>query len=239
MAPRSSKNNKKTKNSRTRRQRQRRRQMRGGGFLDLFRPTKKDAEYCQKQYDECNANIKPDSESVEDDDSSFYPSFLTNFFGKKKDSTASKEEVEGEDEGIEMQEIPGTEQPVIDDYATTPVEPAIVPPAKPVIDDYAIPPAKPVIVPPEKPIIDVNAIPLAKPVIDAYAIPPAKPMIDVNAYTEDAQDSRLLQPIPPNKPPISAVAAGGGSRKKYKKRNANRSRKNRNRRNKKITNKRN
>ena len=84
MAPRSLKNKKKTKNSRTRRERQRIRHMRGGGFLDLFRPTKKDAEYCQKQYDECNANIKPDLESVEDDDSSIYPSFLTNFFGKKK-----------------------------------------------------------------------------------------------------------------------------------------------------------
>jgi len=90
------KKNKRTKHGRTRRQRQRRRQMRGGDFLDYFKPTVKDAAYCQAEFEKCNASINPDS-----DGSSIYPSFLTNLFGKKKDST---NEVEGEDQGIEMQE---------------------------------------------------------------------------------------------------------------------------------------
>ena len=99
MAPRTLKKNKRTKHSRTRRQRQRRRQMRGGAFLDYFKPTVKDAAYCQAEFDKCNASINPDS-----DGSSIYPSFLTNLFGTKKDSTTSND-VEGEDQGIEMQEI--------------------------------------------------------------------------------------------------------------------------------------
>ena len=65
MARISLKKNKRTKHGRTRRQRQRRRQMRGGDFLDYFKPTVKDAAYCQKQFDECNANIKPQSDSAE------------------------------------------------------------------------------------------------------------------------------------------------------------------------------
>ena len=68
MVSRTLKKNKRTKHGRTRRQRrQRRRQMRGGEmkWLDIFKPTVKDAAYCQKQFDECNANIKPESDSAE------------------------------------------------------------------------------------------------------------------------------------------------------------------------------
>ena len=201
MAPRSLKNKKKTKHSRTRRERQRRRHMRGGGFLDLFRPTKKDAAYCEAQYAKCNASIKPDSESVNDDssssvddDSSFFktPTFITNFFGEKKDSTASNEEVEGEDEGIEMQEIPGTEQPGI--TPAPPLEPGITP----------APPLEPGIAPalPLETVVDNN---------DYYT--------DVGKE-QDAQYNKSLQTrqmpllppaqlIPPYRPMVSSAAAGG------------------------------
>jgi hypothetical protein len=127
MARISLKKNKKTKYSRTRRQRQRRRQMRGGDFLDYFKPTVKDAAYCQAEFDKCNASINPDS-----DGSSIYPSFLTNLFGTKKDSTTSND-VEGEDQGIEMQEIaPPLAEPAVaaegdftNDLAPPLAEPAV------------------------------------------------------------------------------------------------------------------
>ena len=127
MAPRTLKKNKRTKHSRTRRQRQRRRQMRGGAFLDYFKPTVKDAAYCQAEFDKCNASINPDS-----DGSSIYPSFLTNLFGTKKDSTTSND-VEGEDQGIEMQEIaPPLAEPAVaaegdftNDLAPPLAEPAV------------------------------------------------------------------------------------------------------------------
>ena len=87
MASRTLKKNKRTKHGRTRRQRQRRRQMRGGelgDFLSFLKPTVKDAAYCKKQFDECNANIKPNSDSVDSSSSNLFeiPTSIKNFFNK-------------------------------------------------------------------------------------------------------------------------------------------------------------
>ena len=133
MASRTLKKNKRAKHIRTRRQRHRRRQMRGGDFLDIFKPTVKDAAYCQKQFDECTANIKP----ADSGSSDFFetPSFLKNLFGTK-DSTASASVEEGNGEGgeIELEQYPGTEEapPVAATDPPTVVCPPAPPPPPPI-----------------------------------------------------------------------------------------------------------
>jgi hypothetical protein len=252
MASRTSlKKNKRTKHGRTRRQRHRRRQMRGGDFLDIFKPTVKDAAYCQKQFDECKANIKPDSDSAADADSGssdFFktPTFISNLF-ESKDSTGSVEE-EKENEGIEMQEYPGSEQ------AAAPVEapvsyaaPAV---AKPVSDAdaaaaaaasasaaAAASPLSPP--PPAESTLDSTSIDAAKlsplPAPAEYGLT-AQPTAE-SEETEETEAEKAARIN--NSMGVVGVVSGGGSRKKYKKRNANRSKKNKNRRNNKRTNKRN
>ena len=211
MAPRTLKKNKRTKHSRTRRQRQRRRQMRGGAFLDYFKPTVKDAAYCQAEFDKCNASINPDS-----DDSSFFktPAFITNFFDTKKDST---NEVEGE--GIEMQEYP---------VAAPPAEPAAAegdftndtlasPPAQPAVaeDDFtndtlASPLAQPAA---EDDFTNDLASPLAQPAAEgdsAYPVLPASPEGDLdsnNNFTNDTLDTASPVLSPAASPVLSPAAS--------------------------------
>ena len=275
MARLSLKKNKRTKHGRTRRQRQRRRQMRGGDFLDYFKPTVKDAAYCQAEFDKCNASINPDSED------SIYPSFLTNLFGTKKDSTTSNE-VEGEDQGIEMQEYPVASPPAepaaegdfTNDLASPLAQPAAeddsaypVLPASPEGDldsnnnftNDTLDTASPVLSPAAaSPVLSPAASPAASPVLspaddDLYSTIPINndsigkedfSYSNNNNFTNNelasAQNKKLLQNknqiLSPSM--VSPVIGGGGSRKKYKKRNANRSKKNKNRRNKRKTNKR-
>jgi hypothetical protein len=251
MASRTSlKKNKRTKHGRTRRQRHRRRQMRGGDFLDFFKPTKKDEAYCQKQFDECKANIKPESDSTADADSGssdFFktPTFISTLF-ESKDSTGSGEE-EKENEGIELQEYPGSEQqaapldatalnaaPASD--ATALNAAAAAPPlAAPVSYADAAAAASP-LSPPVESTLDSTAIDAAK-----LSPPPAPAEYGLTAQpTAESEETEAEKAARINNSMgMVGVVSGGGSRKKYKKRNANRSKKNKNRRNNKRTNKRN
>jgi len=250
MASRTSlKKNKRTKHGRTRRQRHRRRQMRGGDFLDFFKPTKKDEAYCQKQFDECKANIKPESDSTADADSGssdFFktPTFISTLF-ESKDSTGSGEE-EKENEGIELQEYPGSEQqaapldatalnaaPASD--ATALNAAAAAPPlAAPVSYADAAAAASP-LSPPVESTLDSTAIDAAK----LSPPPPAEYGLTAQPTAESEETEAEKAARINNSMGMVGVVSGGGSRKKYKKRNANRSKKNKNRRNNKRTNKRN
>ena len=231
MASRTLKKNKRTKHGRTRRQRQRRRQMRGGEmkWLDIFKPTVKDAAYCQKQFDECNANIKPQSDSAESSSDFFKtPTFIKDIFGTK-DSTASVDDKGGE---FEMQELPVAAAPalVADETALADAAAADAAAADAAAADAAA--------------ADAAAADAAA--ADAAAAAAAADA-DTTALNDDATTLNAVEAEKRAKFAADEAArinnsmgiVIGGSRKKYKKRNAKRSKKNKNRRNKKRTNKRN
>ena len=254
---------KKTKSSRTRRQRQRRRQMRGGAsFLDYFKPTVETNDTCKEKYDTCLDKVS----GKEDDDSLFklkLPTF--NLFGSSdtNDSAATGEgegegELEKEDEGIELQEYPGSEQ------QATPLEAPVsyAAPASDAIALNAAPAAAPPLAAPVSYTDAAAAPPLAAPVSYTDAAAAASPL-SPPPPVESTLDSTTIDAAKLSPPPAEYGLTGqptakveeteaeknarinnsmgiiGGSRKKYKKRNANRSKKNKNRRNKKRTNKRN
>ena len=231
MASRTLKKNKRTKHGRTRRQRQRRRQMRGGEmkWLDIFKPTVKDAAYCQKQFDECNANIKPQSDSAESSSDFFKtPTFIKDIFGTK-DSTASVDDKGGE---FEMQELPVAAAPalVADETALADAAAADAAAADAAAADAAA--------------ADAAAADAAA--ADAAAAAAAADA-DTTALNDDATTLNAVEAEKRAKFAADEAArinnsmgiVIGGSRKKYKKRNAKRSKKNKNRRNTKRTNKRN
>ena len=234
MASRTLKKNKRTKHGRTRRQRQRRRQMRGGEmkWLDIFKPTVKDAAYCQKQFDECNANIKPQSDSAESSSDFFKtPTFIKDIFGTK-DSTASVDDKGGE---FEMQELPVAAAPalVADETALADAAAADAAAADAAAADAAAADAA---------AADAAAADAAA--ADAAAAAAAADA-DTTALNDDATTLNAVEAEKRAKFAADEAArinnsmgiVIGGSRKKYKKRNANRSKKNR--RNKRRTNKRN
>ena len=236
MASRTLKKNKRTKHGRTRRQRQRRRQMRGGEmkWLDIFKPTVKDAAYCQKQFDECNANIKPQSDSAESSSDFFKtPTFIKDIFGTK-DSTASVDDKGGE---FEMQELPVAAAPalVADETALADAAAADAAAADAAAADAAAADAA---------AADAAAADAAA--ADAAAADAAADA-DTTALNDDATTLNAVEAEKRAKFAADEAArinnsmgiVIGGSRKKYKKRNAKRSKKNKNRRNKKRTNKRN
>ena len=241
MASRTLKKNKRTKHGRTRRQRQRRRQMRGGEmkWLDIFKPTVKDAAYCQKQFDECNANIKPQSDSAESSSDFFKtPTFIKDIFGTK-DSTASVDDKGGE---FEMQELPVAAAPalVADETALADAAAADAAAADAAAADAAAADAAAA----DAAAADAAAADAAA--ADAAAAAAAADA-DTTALNDDATTLNAVEAEKRAKFAADEAArinnsmgiVIGGSRKKYKKRNAKRSKKNKNRRNKKRTNKRN
>jgi hypothetical protein len=188
---------KKTKRSRTRRQRHRRRQMRGGAsFLDYFKPTVETNDTCKEKYDTCLDKVS----GKEDDDSLFklkLPTF--NLFGSSdtNDSAATGEgegegELEKEDEGIELQEYPGSEQ------QATPLEAPVsyAAPASDAIALNAAPAAAPPLAAPVSYTDAAAAPPLAAPVsyTDAAAAPPLAAPV---SYTDAAAAASPLSPPPP------------------------------------------
>ena len=246
MASRTLKKNKRTKHGRTRRQRQRRRQMRGGEmkWLDIFKPTVKDAAYCQKQFDECNANIKPQSDSAESSSDFFKtPTFIKDIFGTK-DSTASVDDKGGE---FEMQELPVAAAPalVADETALADAAAADAAAADAAAADAAAADAAAA----DAAAADAaaaNAAAADAAAADAAAAAAAADA-DTTALNDDATTLNAVEAEKRAKFAADEAArinnsmgiVIGGSRKKYKKRNAKRSKKNKNRRNKKRTNKRN
>ena len=261
MASRTLKKNKRTKHGRTRRQRQRRRQMRGGEmkWLDIFKPTVKDAAYCQKQFDECNANIKPQSDSAESSSDFFKtPTFIKDIFGTK-DSTASVDDKGGE---FEMQELPVAAAPalVADETALADAAAADAAAADAAAADAAAADAAAAdaaaanAAAADAAAADAAAANAAA--ADAAAADAAAADAAAAAAAADADttalndDATTLNAVEAEKRAKFAADEAarinnsmgiviGGSRKKYKKRNAKRSKKNKNRRNKKRTNKRN
>jgi hypothetical protein len=247
MASRTLKKNKRTKHGRTRRQRQRRRQMRGGEmkWLDIFKPTVKDAAYCQKQFDECNANIKPQSDSAESSSDFFKtPTFIKDIFGTK-DSTASVDDKGGE---FEMQELPVAAAPalVADETALADAAAADAAAADAAAADAAAADAAAA----DAAAADAaaaNAAAANATAADAAAADAAAADADTTALNDDATTLNAVEAEKRAKFAADEAArinnsmgiVIGGSRKKYKKRNAKRSKKNKNRRNKKRTNKRN
>ena len=244
MASRTLKKNKRTKHGRTRRQRQRRRQMRGGEmkWLDIFKPTVKDAAYCQKQFDECNANIKPQSDSAESSSDFFKtPTFIKDIFGTK-DSTASVDDKGGE---FEMQELPVAAAPalVADETALADAAAADAAAADAAAADAAAADAA------AADAAAANAAAADAAAADAAnaAAAAAAADADTTALNDDATTLNAVEAEKRAKFAADEAArinnsmgiVIGGSRKKYKKRNAKRSKKNKNRRNKKRTNKRN
>ena len=244
MASRTLKKNKRTKHGRTRRQRQRRRQMRGGEmkWLDIFKPTVKDAAYCQKQFDECNANIKPQSDSAESSSDFFKtPTFIKDIFGTK-DSTASVDDKGGE---FEMQELPVAAAPalVADETALADAAASDAAAADAAAADAAAADAAAA----DAAAADAaaaNAAAADAAAADAAAAAAAADA-DTTALNDDATTLNAVEAEKRAKFAADEAArinnsmgiVIGGSRKKYKKRNANRSKKNR--RNKRRTNKRN
>jgi hypothetical protein len=254
MASRTLKKNKRTKHGRTRRQRQRRRQMRGGEmkWLDIFKPTVKDAAYCQKQFDECNANIKPQSDSAESSSDFFKtPTFIKDIFGTK-DSTASVDDKGGE---FEMQELPVAAAPALVADETALADAALADAAA--ADAAAADAAAADAAAADAAAADAAAADAADAAAaDAANAAAANAAAAAAAAAADADttalndDATTLNAVEAEKRAKFAADEAarinnsmgiviGGSRKKYKKRNANRSKKNKNRRNKKRTNKRN
>jgi hypothetical protein len=259
MASRTLKKNKRTKHGRTRRQRQRRRQMRGGEmkWLDIFKPTVKDAAYCQKQFDECNANIKPQSDSAESSSDFFKtPTFIKDIFGTK-DSTASVDDKGGE---FEMQELPVAAAPALvadetalADAAAADAAAADTAAADAAAADAAAADAANAAAADAAAADAANAAAADAAAADAAnaaaanAAAAAAADADTTALNDDATTLNAVEAEKRAKFAADEAArinnsmgiVIGGSRKKYKKRNANRSKKNKNRRNKKRTNKRN
>ena len=76
MASRTLKKNKRTKQRRSRTRRQRRRQMRGGDFLDFFKPTVETNDTCKEKYDKCLDKV-----AGKEDNNSFFKLPTFNLFG--------------------------------------------------------------------------------------------------------------------------------------------------------------
>ena len=240
---------KKTKRSRTRRQRHRRRQMRGGGlldgsFIDMFKPRVKNAAYCQKQFDECNANIKsPDSEA--DSGSSGFLTTVKNFIGIE-DSRGSVGRGDDGTTGFEMQELTDANYAAEQAAATgaTVLSETEEQAAAAAVDANAAAAAEAQAAAAKaQAAADLQAAAdttsSLAPGLDVATLSPPPPASEYGLTgqptakveeTEDEKNARINN---------SMGVLIGGSRKKYKKRNANRSKKNKNRRNKKRTNKKN
>jgi hypothetical protein len=228
--------------------------MRGGEmkWLDIFKPTVKDAAYCQKQFDECNANIKPQSDSAESSSDFFKtPTFIKDIFGTK-DSTASVDDKGGE---FEMQELPVAAAPalVADETALADAAAADAAAADAAAADAAAADAAAAdAAAADTALADAAAADAANAAAAdaanaAAANAAAAADADTTALNDDATTLNAVEAEKRAKFAADEAArinnsmgiVIGGSRKKYKKRNANRSKKNKNRRNKKRTNKRN
>jgi hypothetical protein len=282
MASRTLKKNKRTKQRRSRTRRQRRRQMRGGDFLDYFKPTVETNDTCKEKYDKCLDKV-----SGKEDNNSFFKLPTFNLFG------SSDTEKEKEDEGFEMQEYPVPAAPVVDvaaeqaaadaaaaeqasaaaaeqAAAAAAAEQAAAAAAEQAAADAAAAEQAAAIVPlPAAPVIDATADQT-----DLYSNNDATPSPAINADATSSQEDTSMGMVPqgnlsnpllstgvdaqaeaeenarknnamgmvPSPPVIESdlsMEHGGGSRKKYKRRHANRSKKNKNRRNNRRTNKKN
>ena len=282
MASRTLKKNKRTKQRRSRTRRQRRRQMRGGDFLDYFKPTVETNDTCKEKYDKCLDKV-----SGKEDNNSFFKLPTFNLFG------SSDTEKEKEDEGFEMQEYPVPAAPVVDvaaeqaaadaaaaeqasaaaaeqAAAAAAAEQAAAAAAEQAAADAAAAEQAAAIVPlPAAPVIDATADQT-----DLYSNNDATPSPAINADATSSQEDTSMGMVPqgnlsnpllstgvdaqaeaeenarknnamgmvPSPPVIESdlsIERGGGSRKKYKRRHANRSKKIKNRRNNRRTNKRN
>lgn len=269
MASRTLKKNKRTKQRRSRTRRQRRRQMRGGDFLDFFKPTVETNDTCKEKYDKCLDKV-----AGKEDNNSFFKIPTFNLFGS---SDTEKED----EEGIELQEYPvaavpaepvvdvAAEQAAADAAAAAAAEQAAADAAEQAASDAAAAAAKQAaaIVPlPAAPVIDATAAQndlysnndaSPSPAIDADATASqedtsmgqgnlSNPLLStgVDAQAEAEENARKnnamgMVPSPPVIESDLSMERGGGSRKKYKRRHANRSKKNKNRRNNRRTNKKN
>ena len=283
MASRTLKKNKRTKQRRSRTRRQRRRQMRGGDFLDFFKPTVETNDTCKEKYDKCLDKV-----AGKEDNNSFFKIPTFNLFGSS--------DTEKEDEGIELQEYPVTAvpaAPVVDVAAeqaaadtaaadtaaaasaekasAAAAEQASAAAAEQAAADAAAAEQAAAIVPlPAAPIIDAppadqsdlysNNDATPSPAIDADATasqedtsmgmvpqgnlstPLLSTGLDAQAEAEENARKNNAMGMVPSPPLIESdlsIERGGGSRKKYKRRHANRSKKIKNRRNNRRTNKRN
>ena len=241
MASRTLKKNKRTKQRRSRTRRQRRRQMRGGDFLDYFKPTVETNDTCKEKYDKCLDKV-----AGKEDNNSFFKLPTFNLFGSN--------DTEKEDEGIELQEYP---------VAAVPAAPVVDVAAEQAAADAASAEQAAAAVPlPAAPVIDA-----AVDKSDLYSNYDATPSPAINADATAGQEDTSMGMVSQgdlSTPLLStgldaqaeaeenarknnamgiqsdlSMERGGGSRKKYKKRNANRSKKNKNRRNNRRTNKKN
>ena len=273
MASRTLKKNKRTKQRRSRTRRQRRRQMRGGDFLDFFKPTVETNDTCKEKYDKCLDKV-----AGKEDNNSFFKIPTFNLFGSS--------DTEKEDEGIELQEYPVTavpaapvvdvaaEQAAADTAAADTAAAASAEQASAAAAEQAsaaaaeqaaaiVPlPAAPIMEAPPADQSDLysNTDATPSPAMDADAtasqedtsmgmVPQgnlSNPLLStgVDAQAEAEENARKnnamgMVPSPPLIESDLSIERGGGSRKKYKRRHANRSKKNKNRRNNRRTNKKN
>ena len=286
MASRTLKKNKRTKQRRSRTRRQRRRQMRGGDFLDYFKPTVETNDTCKEKYDKCLDKV-----AGKEDNNSFFKIPTFNLFG------SSDTEKEKEDEGFEMQEYPvaavpaapvvdvAAEQAAADAAAAEQAaaaaaaeqaaaaaaaeQAAAAAAEQAAADAAAAEQAAATALLPAAPIIDATADQS-----DLYSNNDATPSPAINTDATSSQEDTSMGMVPqgdlstpllstgvdaqaqaqenarknnamgmvPSPPVIESdlsMERGGGSRKKYKRRHANRSKKNKNRRNNRRTNKKN
>ena len=277
MASRTLKKNKRTKQRRSRTRRQRRRQMRGGDFLDYFKPTVETNDTCKEKYDKCLDKV-----AGKEDNNSFFKLPTFNLFGS---SDTEKED----DEGIELQEYPVAAvpaAPVVDvaaeqaaaaaaaaeqaSAAAAEQAAADAAAAEQAAADAAAAEQAAATAPlPVAPIIDATADQsdlysnndtTPSPAIDADATasqedtsmgmvpqgnlstPLLSTGLDAQAEAEENARKNNAMGMVPSPPLIESdlsIERGGGSRKKYKRRHANRSKKIKNRRNNRRTNKKN
>jgi hypothetical protein len=259
--------------------------MRGGDFLDFFKPTVETNDTCKEKYDKCLDKV-----AGKEDNNSFFKIPTFNLFG------SSDTEKEKEDEGFEMQEYPVAAvpaAPVVDvaadaaaadaaaadaaaadaaaaDAAAADAAAADAAAADAAAADAAAAEQAAAIVPlPAAPVIDATADQT-----DLYSNNDATPSPAINADATSSQEDTSMGMVPqgnlsnpllstgvdaqaeaeenarknnamgmvPSPPVIESdlsMERGGGSRKKYKRRHANRSKKNKNRRNNRRTNKKN
>ena len=238
MASRTLKKNKRTKQRRSRTRRQRRRQMRGGDFLDFFKPTVETNDTCKEKYDKCLDKV-----AGKEDNNSFFKIPTFNLFGSS--------DTEKEDEGIELQEYPVTavpaapvvdvaaEQAAADTAAAASAEQAAAAAAEQAAADAAAAEQAAAIVPlPAAPIIDAPTADQS----DLYSNNDATPSPAIDADATASQEDTSMGMVPQGNlstPLLSTgldaqaeaeenarknnamgMELGGGSRKKYKKQRA-------------------